>query len=364
MANTTIFTLKTFRNWKKTVLSILTWSMAFLFIAVFFGLYSQNYSSAFIFCLCFVPLAYVCTKVLNDYLIPRYLLTKRYFRFYLYLFYLLCLSLGIETLIIAGLFILVWNYSLVGIDPATMDIRFLLVGLYFIILFGVAYRQLQRVLSEQRLREQQDKIKVETELRLKDAELSLLKAQLNPHFLFNSLNSIYGLSLEKSEETPKMIMLLAEIMDYTLYGCNAEFVALNKEIELIENYATIQKGRFADTIDLNMDLSKGKELNILIAPLLFLPLVENCFKHSSRKENEESEITIRMTTDTDLVFTVKNPTGLRIQDHKNGGIGLENLKKRLDLIYPQKHQLTTKEQDNYFEVELRLMVLNDNVCER
>ncbi|MDE5417176.1 histidine kinase [Labilibaculum sp. DW002] len=338
--------------------------MAFLFISVFFGLYSQDYYNALIFCLCFVPLAYVSTRLLNNFLIPRYLLTKRYFRFGLYLFYLMCLSLSIETLIIAGLYVLIWNYSLAGIDPATMDVRFLIVGLYFVILVGVAYRQLQRSLKEQRLREQQDKVKVETELRLKEAELSLLKAQVNPHFLFNSLNSIYGLSLEKSEETPRMIMLLSDILDYTLYGCNTEFVSLAKEIELIENYATIQKGRFADTIDLNMDLSKGKELNILIAPLLFLPLVENCFKHSSRKENEESEITIRMTTDTDLVFTVKNPTGLRIQDHKNGGIGLENLKKRLDLIYPQKHQLTTKEQDNYFEVELRLMVLNDNVCER
>ena len=287
------------------------------------------------------------------------MLSKRYFRFWLYLFYLLCLSLGIETLIIAGLFILVWDYSLVGIDPATMDIRFLLVGLYFIILVGVAYRQLQRVLNEQRLREQQDKMKVETELRLKEAELSLLKAQVNPHFLFNSLNSIYGLSLEKSEETPKMIMLLADILDYTLYGCNAEFVDLQKEIDLIENYAAIQKARFDNAIDLNIDLKAGRQLNIVLAPLLFLPLVENCFKHAARKENEASEISIRLTTDTDLVFKVKNPVGERDQNHKNGGIGLDNLKKRLELIYPQKHQLIINETDHHFEVELRLMILNN-----
>lgn len=359
MANTSILTLKVLGNWKKIVLSILTWSMAFLFISVFFGLYSQDYYSAFVFCLCFVPLAYTCTKFLNEFLIPRYLLRKRYFRFYLYLFYLLCLSFGIETLIIAGLFTLVWDYSLVGIDPATMDIRFLLVGLYFIILVGVAYRQLQRVLNEQRLREQQDKIKVETELRLKEAELSLLKAQVNPHFLFNSLNSIYGLSLEKSEETPKMIMLLAEILDYTLYGCNSEYVDLQKEIDLIENYAAIQKGRFAHAIDLNIDLKESRKLNIIIAPLLFLPLVENCFKHAARKENEASEILILMTVDTDLVFKIRNPIRERGKNHKNGGIGLENLKKRLELIYPQKHQLMINETDNHFEVELRLMIVNN-----
>ena len=264
-------------GWQETLLSVFTWSMAFLFISVFFGLYSQDYYSAFVFCLCFVPLAYACTRVLNDFLIPRYLLTKRYFRFCLYLFYLFCLSLAIETLIIAGLFSLVWNYSLEGIDPATMDIRFLLVGLYFIILVGVVYRQLQRSMKEQRLKEQQEKLKVETELRLKEAELSLLKAQVNPHFLFNSLNSIYGLSLEKSEETPHLIMLLSEILDYTLYGCNSEFVALNQEIELIEKYVAIQKSRFDHSIDLKLDLNQAKELNLLIAPLLFLPLVENSF---------------------------------------------------------------------------------------
>ena len=99
-------------NWRRTALSLLTWSMALLFISVFFDLYSQDYYNALIFCLCFVPLAYVCTRVLNNFLIPQYLLTKRYFRFWLYLFYLFCLSMSIETMIIAGLYVLVWNYSL------------------------------------------------------------------------------------------------------------------------------------------------------------------------------------------------------------------------------------------------------------
>ncbi|MDE5421496.1 histidine kinase [Ancylomarina sp. DW003] len=351
-------------NWRRTVLSLLTWSMAFLFISVFFGLYSQDYYNALIFCLCFVPLAYVSTRLLNNFLIPRYLLTKRYFRFGLYLFYLMCLSLSIETLIIAGLYVLIWNYSLAGIDPATMDVRFLIVGLYFVILVGVAYRQLQRSLKEQRLREQQDKVKVETELRLKEAELSLLKAQVNPHFLFNSLNSIYGLSLEKSEETPRMIMLLSDILDYTLYGCNTEFVSLAKEIELIENYAAVQKARFADSIDLNINLKEGKDLRMNIAPLLFLPLVENCFKHTYRKENFASDITILLTVDTDLVFKIKNPVRVKDKMQKKGGIGLENLKKRLELIYPQKHRLIVSESDGYFEVELRLMVLKEKICKR
>lgn len=361
MTQTTFLALKAVRIWKKSISPILSWSMAFLFVTVFFGLYSQDYYSAFVFCLCFVPLAYVCTKLINDFLIPRFLLTNRYFRFYLYLFYVLCFSLGIETIIIAGLFILVWDYSLAGIDPATMDIRFLLVGLYFIILVGVAYRQLQRILKEQRMRERQDKIKVETELRLKEAELNLLKAQVNPHFLFNSLNSIYGLSLEKSEETPKMIMLLSEILDYTLYGCNSEFVDLNKEIELIENYAAIQKGRFAETIDLNIDLDQVKGLNVMIAPLLFLPLVENSFKHVIGRENKVCEILIQFKVDTCLRFIIKNSIGNRVKNYKNGGIGICNLNKRLELIYPQSHKLVINESDNYFEVELSLKILNKQV---
>jgi len=351
-------------NWRRTVLSLLTWSMALLFISVFFGLYSQDYYNAFIFCLCFVPLAYTCTRVLNNFLIPRYLLTKRYFRFWLYLFYLLILTLSIETLIIAGLFVLVWNYSLAGIDPATMDVRFLLVGLYFVILVGVAYRQLQRSLKEQRLREQQDKIKVETELRLKEAELSLLKAQVNPHFLFNSLNSIYGLSLEKSEETPRMIMLLSEILDYTLYGCNSEFVPISKEIELVENYAAIHKGRFGDAIDLDIDLEEGKLMNEMISPLLLLPLVENAFKHTDRKDNVASTISISLNLEEDFCFRIKNPIKYTEETKGNGGIGLENLRKRLELIYPDKFNLTIKNDERYFEVELRLMILNRDLCEK
>ncbi|WP_171595913.1 sensor histidine kinase [Marinifilum caeruleilacunae] len=332
--------------------------MAILFVTVFFGLSSQDYYSAFVFCLCFVPLAYVCTRFLNDFLIPKYLLKKRYFRFWLFLFYLLCASLGLATLIIAGLFILVWDYSLVGIDPATMDIRFLLVGLYFIIIVGVAYRQLQRILNEQRMRELQDKMKVETELRLKEAELSLLKAQVNPHFLFNSLNSIYGLSLEKSEETPKMIMLLSEILDYTLYGCSSDFVDLNQEIELIENYAAIQKGRFANSFDIEIDMHEARQLNLSIAPLLFLPLVENCFKYAARKENEASKISIRMKVDNSLIFQIKNPLGLGRKSQKNGGIGIDNLRKRLDLIYPEQYGLEIRESEQDYEVELSLMILN------
>ncbi len=351
-------------NWRRTALSLLTWSMALLFISVFFDLYSQDYYNALIFCLCFVPLAYVCTRVLNNFLIPRYLLTKRYFRFWLYLFYLFCLSLSIETMIIAGLFVLVWNYSLVGIDPATMDVRFLLVGLYFVILVGVAYRQLQRSLKEQRLREQQDKIKVETELRLKEAELSLLKAQVNPHFLFNSLNSIYGLSLEKSEETPRMIMLLSEILDYTLYGCNTEFVPISKEIELVENYAAIQKGRFGDAIDLDIDLDEGKLMNEMIAPLLLLPLVENAFKHTERKDGEASTISINLDLEDDFCFRIKNPVKYAEEYKGNGGIGIENLRKRLELIYPEKYDLIIKKDDEYFDVQLRLMILKRELCEK
>lgn len=351
-------------NWKRTALSLLTWSMALLFISVFFDLYSQDYYNALIFCLCFVPLAYVCTRVLNNFLIPQYLLTKRYFRFWLYLFYLFCLSLSIETMIIAGLYVLVWNYSLVGIDPATMDVRFLLVGLYFVILVGVAYRQIQRSLQEQRLKEQQDKIKVETELRLKEAELSLLKAQVNPHFLFNSLNSIYGLSLEKSEETPRMIMLLSEILDYTLYGCNTEFVPISKEIELVDNYAAIQKGRFGKAIDLDIDLEEGKLINEMIAPLLLLPLVENAFKHTDRKDNVVSTISIKLCLEEDFCFKIKNPLKYTREPNGNGGIGLENLRKRLELIYPGRSNLIIKNGEGYFEVELRLMILNKELCEK
>jgi len=332
---------------------IVFWSVSFLFTVFFYGRHNGDYLNTLIFTICLMPVAFLSTWFINEVLIPKYLLTRRFFRFIVGLLYTFIFSLWVETMIVLALLALVWNYSTRGIDPSNFESRFLITGLYFIVFAGVAIRQFQRVLNEQRLKEEQQGLKTKIDLKLKESELNLLKAQINPHFLFNSLNCVYGLSLEKSDNTPEVIMHLSNILDYTLYGCNTNFVSLNKELELTTNYAAIQKYRYGNAVNFNMEQNTQKIDGIMISPLLLLPLVENAFKYCTRISDKVSTINVKINADEDFSFAIENPYS-EVSNITNGGIGLENLKKRLELIYPDRHSLIIEKKNNLFKVQLTI----------
>lgn len=186
-----------------------------------------------------------------------------------------------------------------------------------------------------------------------NAELKLLKAQLNPHFLFNTLNNLYGLSVVKSDKLPNLMLKLSELLRYSLYETKEELVSLPKEISYLENYISLEKIRLENTkINFNKN---GKINNREIAPMLFIVFVENAFKHLS-SENSKVDITI-ISEENKLRFTCKNtidstkPLEENLEKGKSG-IGLVNVKKRLALIYPEKHQLTINNTNNIFSVDL------------
>ena len=183
-----------------------------------------------------------------------------------------------------------------------------------------------------------------------ETELDSLKAQINPHFLFNTLNNIYSLSLVKSEEAPDVILRLADLMRYIIYDCKDETVSLKEEVEFVKNYVNLEKLRLQEHIDINFSTDIENE-NKKIAPLLFIPLIENAFKHSNRdsskaliniyiEENDSQgvKLLIENTKDRDI-----NP-----RDNKYGGLGISNVKKRLELIYPGKHSLIIKDKEDFF----------------
>ncbi len=184
-----------------------------------------------------------------------------------------------------------------------------------------------------------------------EIELSVLKSQVNPHFLFNVLNSIYSLSLQKSDQTPEVVMRLSEILRYMLYEAKYEFVPLKKDIQMLRDYADIEK----------MRLSSGQVLRFCcdqritayqIAPLLLIPFVENAVKHGSNSMAEDAfvDIDISMADDT-LRFSCKN-NYKPLPSREDSGLGLENVRKRLQLLYPGKHTLDIQQQNNIFEVLL------------
>jgi hypothetical protein len=168
-----------------------------------------------------------------------------------------------------------------------------------------------------------------------EAELNFLKGQVHPHFLFNTLNNLYALTLTKSENAPGIVMGLSEILKYMLYETKTPTILLSRDVETLQNYIALEKIRYEDRIDVNIKIQENLE-GYQIAPLLLLPLVENAFKHGTSERI--GHVWIK------LDLTVKNNT-LNIEQHK-GNIGLPNVKKRLELLYPNAHDLKIFEDDD------------------
>lgn len=184
-----------------------------------------------------------------------------------------------------------------------------------------------------------------------DAEIGLLKAQINPHFFFNTLNSLYFLTLEQSPKSPELVMHLSRLMRYMLYETSTDLVLLTAELAHLENYIGIEQMRFGDRLELSFQYS-GEIIGRRIAPLLLLPFVENAFKHGI--ENNGGWVTIDLKVSKKrLYLKVENGfTGSTDPEHR--GMGLQNVKRRLDLIYPSQHQLNIKQDNNIYQVDLKI----------
>ena len=199
----------------------------------------------------------------------------------------------------------------------------------------------------------------------KNAQLKLLKAQLNPHFLFNTLNNLYGLSVIKSDKLPQLMLKLSDLLRYSLYDTKETFVPLEKEIQYLENYISLEEIRLEDQTTIEFAKS-GNIADKSIAPMLLIVFVENAFKHLGALRNEKSKVSVDIQVDgTQLFFKCINSIDTSTSDLSEenlekgkSGIGLENAKKRLNLIYPGKYQLDTTTENNQYSITLTLEVLN------
>jgi sensor histidine kinase YesM len=203
-------------------------------------------------------------------------------------------------------------------------------------------------------RELQESEKVLTKEKL-ETELKLLKAQINPHFIFNALNNIYSLTYMQSKNAPDSILKLSEMLRYVIYDCNKDRVPLSAELKYIENFTAFQqmKSDFEQNISMKTELNGA---NVEIAPMLFVPLIENAFKYSRIEENAEAYITIEMRhLDSQLHFGIKNSLPKNIPA-SGSGMGIENVKHRLDIIYPGKYELEIEEQKDSYSVDLKIEV--------
>jgi LytS/YehU family sensor histidine kinase len=188
-----------------------------------------------------------------------------------------------------------------------------------------------------------------------NSELAFLKSQVNPHFLFNILNNICSLARKKSDDTENAIIKLSHIMRYMLYESKDEKVSLEKEVEYLKNYIELQRLRISDKVDINFSIDGDPESG-MIEPMLLIPFVENAFKHGV-SYLEESKINISLKIEKDLlIFKVENNMIRKSVDvvQLESGIGLRNVLRRLDLLYPGKHKIAIHEDGTKYIVDLKI----------
>ena len=335
----------------------LFWACVFLYFmfSVNVNNYEEGYSQLFRSTIKIVIPQLVTAYVLLYVLIPRFLNTKRIKLFIFWLFVLLLASLILYITLHINFYEpkyskyyndILKEYATKSFwervfDPSlflSKSIKFLTPAA--LLLMTQFYKNQQRYLK---LNEQK-----------KTAELTALKHQLNPHFLFNTLNNLYALAIKKSDETPEVIEKLSDILDYMLYRTNETFVSIHKEIDLIENYLSLEKVRYGKRVHISFE--KDVHQDVKIAPLLLLTFVENAFKHGVTQELDKATITIKIKYESNyIIFTIKNSKPNGIVPSKNDQcIGLVNVKKQLELLYLNKHHLTIDNTKNLYTVNLKL----------
>ncbi len=184
-------------------------------------------------------------------------------------------------------------------------------------------------------------------------ELKALTEQVNPHFLFNSLNVLYALAMKNSKESPDAILRLSDILRYVIYDVQAENVKVSNEQKLIDDYIALQNYRIDENATIRFEVNIEKDR--VIAPLLFLPLVENSFKHGIKGDVGETFVDIKLSsTSQNVVFQISNNKCTNSNHKKSGGIGLENIKQRLELLYPDKHSFEIEDNEHSFSVKLQI----------
>ncbi len=280
------------------------------------------------------------------YLIPKYLSQKKF------LLYTLLLIVSIIVLTPLKVMVLFFKFSGYETLQASLVRN---QNLYFLSTFIIAGSStIFSIITDWG---RQLKVSQDIDKEKMQSELLFLKSQINPHFLFNTLNNLYALTLKKSNKAPEIVIKLSEMMRYMLYECNEKYVLLTKEISHIRNYLDLERLRQANDVDITFEV-EGQAVNQKIAPLMFITFLENCFKHGLSHRIEDGFVHVNMIIEGFYIeFHVVNskPTSMPAQNHRrSGGIGLVNVRRRLDLLYNEKYMLNIEDKPNIYSVKLQL----------
>jgi two-component system, LytTR family, sensor kinase len=290
------------------------------------------------------------------FLLPRFLLKNHYVSYLSLLFVAMVIAGFMQRLVVVGfivpLYIEYCSHNYFTFYPIFYDI----ISLYPIVALTIALKLLRNWYKDQKRKQELEKETLNTELKF-------LKTQIHPHFFFNTLNNLYALTLIKSDDAPEVVLKLSGLMDYLLYESNAEYVTLSKEIEHLRNYLALEKLRFGDRLDLEFNTKVENESH-LIAPMLILPFIENTFKHGTKDTINKCWIYIDLSVqDEQLYLKVENSnSGYEEKPKDKDCIGLKNVRRRLELLYPNNHQIEITNQPESFKVELKLTLTYKHIA--
>lgn len=280
------------------------------------------------------------------YLIPKFLNQNKLGFYFTWLVLLALIATPLATLV--NYFILL-GYPILQSETQASQGPLFLVSLMFLI-FSTSGKIIVDWFKQQQTMK-------DLETQNMQSELKFLKTQINPHFLFNTLNSLYALTLKKSDQAPEIVVKLSEMMRYMLYECNERRVSLEKEVKYIQNYLDLEALRQSNLVDIDFKV-KGNITNQKIAPLVFIPFLENAFKHGVNHQLDDAFVYATLEVKGDkLLFDIENSKNNNITSvlpKPQGGIGLINVRRRLDLIYPGSHSIDIEDQPHAYSVHLSL----------
>ena len=323
----------------KIVLHLTLWGISFLLLYKLFTIdYDSGFADVLYTALFHIPL--LLTVYANLLLIKLFFEKRQYGFYVLFVFLLIATGVGMYFLIFRLLVpLLLAKYYFIAYYSPWQIVQFMAVYLFLSLLFHLAVGWFF-------LRENEFQLQKENH----QVQLRNLKAQINPHFLFNSLNNIYALVGPDNLLARDYLTKLSDSLRYMIYETNAEFVPLKDEVQYLENYFELEKLRLSGSEAVSIE-KQGHFDQYVIAPLLLLPLVENCFRHCNRKD---PHIRIGLEIkDEVLSFQTRNNVS-SIPTKASGGVGLVNVQRRLELIYKERAKLTFRSELNFFELDLKL----------
>lgn len=291
--------------------------------------------------------AYIFLIQLNiNYLIPDYLNEGKFWNY----FGLVLLAILLVSPIRIFLQFLVLQDFPVSLNSYRHGWSLLLLSDFVVVMSSTMYSVLSDWIKKSREIEDLEKTRIQSEIKF-------LKSQINPHFLFNTLNSLYALSLKKQESTPEMILRLSDIMRYILYECNEETVNLQKEVDYLNNYIELEKLRHGAKMNTRLSIS-GELDSYQIAPMILNPFFENSFKHGIAESIHSPSLLLKISVSNEglMHFYLENSFEETRNSSTSKGIGITNVKRRLELLYPEKHQLQITKENNLFTVDLKMQL--------